>query len=130
MRWIVSAVIALIVVGAAPAQAQTYPTKPIHVLVPYAPGGIADIAARILGAKLTEAWGQQVVVDNKPGGNGFIAMTAAAKSAADGYTLVMATGGDVAINPALFKEMPYDVGRDLAPIAMVSDAPLVLAAHA
>src|SRR5207247_6023578 len=85
--------------------------------------------ARILGAKLTEAWGQQVVVENKPGGNGFIAMTAAAKAAADGYTLVMATGGDVAINPALFKEMPYDVERDLAPIAMVSDAPLVLAAH-
>jgi tripartite-type tricarboxylate transporter receptor subunit TctC len=129
MPWIVSAVIALIVIGAAPAQAQTYPAKPIHVLVPYAPGGIADIAARILGAKLTEAWGQQIVVDNKPGGNGFIAMTAAAKSAADGYTLVMATGGDVAINPALFKEMPYDVGRDLAPIAMVSDAPLVLATH-
>jgi tripartite-type tricarboxylate transporter receptor subunit TctC len=129
MPWIVSVVIALIVIGAAPAQAQTYPSKPIHVLVPYAPGGIADIAARILGAKLTEALGQQIVVDNKPGGNGFIAMTAAAKSAADGYTLVMATGGDVAINPALFKEMPYDVGRDLAPIAMVSDAPLVLATH-
>jgi tripartite-type tricarboxylate transporter receptor subunit TctC len=129
MPWIVSAVIALFALCAGPAQAQTYPSKPIHVLVPYAPGGIADIAARILGAKLTEAWGQQIVVDNKPGGNGFIAMTAAAKSAADGYTLVMATGGDVAINPALFKEMPYDVGRDLAPIAMVSDAPLVLAAH-
>jgi tripartite-type tricarboxylate transporter receptor subunit TctC len=129
MPWIVSAVIALFALCAGPAQAQTYPSKPIHVLVPYAPGGIADIAARILGAKLTEAWGQQIVVDNKPGGNGFIAMTAAAKSAADGYTLVMATGGDVAINPALFKEVPYDVGRDLAPIAMVSDAPLVLAAH-
>lgn len=115
---------------AVPAQAQTYPAKPIHILVPYAPGGIADIASRIVGAKLTEAWGQQVVVENKPGGNGFIAMTAAAKAAGDGYTMVMATGGDVAINPALFKEMPYDVGRDLAPIALVSDAPLVLAAHA
>ena len=130
MPWIVSAVTALLVLCAAPAQAQTYPGKPIHVLVPYAPGGIADIASRILGAKLTEAWGQQVVVENKPGGNGFIAMTAAAKAAADGYTVVMATGGDVAINPALFKDMPYDVQRDLAPIALVSDAPLVLAAHA
>jgi tripartite-type tricarboxylate transporter receptor subunit TctC len=99
-------------------------------LVPYAPGGIADIASRILGAKLTEAWGQQVVVENKPGGNGFIAMTAAAKAAADGYAVVMATGGDVAINPAMFKDMPYDVERDLTPIALVSDAPLVLAAHA
>ncbi len=97
--------------------------------MPYAPGGISDIASRILGAKLTEAWGQQVVVENKPGGNGFIAMTAAAKAAPDGYTLVMATGGDVAINPALFNDMPYDVERDLSPIAMVSDAPLVLAAN-
>jgi len=128
MAWIVS-VIALVIFCAAPAQAQSYPTKPIHILSPYAPGGISDIAARILGAKLTETWGQQVVVENRPGGNGFIAMAAAAKAAPDGYTLVMATGGDVASNPALFKEMPYDVERDLAPIAMVSDAPLVLAAH-
>jgi tripartite-type tricarboxylate transporter receptor subunit TctC len=130
MPWIVSIVAALLVLWAAPAQAQSYPTKPIHVLVPYAPGGIADIASRIVGAKLTEAWGQQVVVENKPGGNGFIAMTAAAKAAGDGYTLAMATGGDVAINPALFKDMPYDVDRDLAPVALVSDAPLVLAVNA
>jgi tripartite-type tricarboxylate transporter receptor subunit TctC len=129
MAWIAS-VIALVVLCAAPAQAQNYPAKPIHILVPYAPGGITDIASRIVGAKLTEAWGQQVVVDNRPGGNGFIAMTAGAKAAPDGYTLVMVTVGDVAINPAMFKEMPYDVERDLAPIAMVSDAPMVLAAHA
>jgi tripartite-type tricarboxylate transporter receptor subunit TctC len=130
MAWIVSVITAFLVLCAAPAQAQNYPAKPIHVFVPYAPGGIADIASRILGAKLTEAWGQQVVVENKPGGNGFIAMTAAAKAATDGYTVVMATGGDVAINPAMFKDMPYDVERDLAPIAQVSDAPLVLAANA
>ena len=129
MAWIAS-VIALVVFCAAPAQAQPYPGKPIHILVPYAPGGITDIAARIVGAKLTEAWAQQVVVENKPGGNGFIAMTAGAKAAPDGYTLVMVTVGDVAINPAMFKEMPYDVERDLAPIAMVSDAPMVLAANA
>src|SRR4051812_5132939 len=129
MRRLLSAVVVGLAALAQPACAQTYPTKPIHVLIPYAPGGIADIAARIVGAKLTEAWGQQVVVENRPGGNGFIAMTAAAKAAPDGYTLVMATGGDVAINPALFKDMPYDVGRDLAPIGTVSDAPLVLAVH-
>jgi tripartite-type tricarboxylate transporter receptor subunit TctC len=129
MAWIAS-VIALVVFCAAPAQAQNYPAKPIHILVPYAPGGITDIASRIVGAKLTEAWGQQVVVENRPGGNGFIAMTAGAKAAPDGYTLVMVTVGDVAINPAMFREMPYDVERDLAPIAMVSDAPMVLAAHA
>jgi tripartite-type tricarboxylate transporter receptor subunit TctC len=98
--------------------------------VPYAPGGIADIAARLVGAKLANAWGQQVIVENRPGGNGFIAMSDAARSAPDGYTLVMATGGDIAINPVLFKNVPYDVDRDLAPIASVSDAPLVLAANA
>jgi len=114
---------------AGPAAAQDYPAKPIHILVPYAPGGITDIAARIVGAKLLEAWGQQVVVENKPGGNGFIAMTAGAKAAPDGYTLTMVTVGDVAINPALFKEMPYDVQRDFAPVALVSDAPMVLAVH-
>ena len=70
----------------------------------------------IVGGKLTEAWGQQVIVENRPGGNGFIAVADAAKSAPDGYTLVMVTAGDVAINPALFKDMPYDVDRDLAPI--------------
>lgn len=129
MHWIASLVALVFVVGATPVSAQNYPSKPIHILVPYAPGGIADIAARIVGAKLTEAWGQQVVVENKPGGNAFIAMTAAAKAPPDGYTLVMATIGDVAINPALFKEMPYNVERDLVPIAQVSDAPMVLAAH-
>ena len=89
---------------AAPVRAEDYPTRPIRILVPYAPGGISDIAARIVGGKLTEAWGQQVVVENRPGGNGFIAMEATARSAPDGYTLVMCTVGDVAINPALFKD--------------------------
>ena len=112
-----------------PAVSQTYPTKPIHIMVPYAPGGIADIASRIVGAKLTEAWGQQVVVENKPGGNGFIGMTAGAKAPADGYTLTMATVGDVAINPALFKDMPYK-WEDYAPIGSISDAPMVWATNA
>ena len=127
---LLAAVVAGFVLVAQPAASQTYPSKPIHMLVPYAPGGITDIAARIVGAKLTEAWGQQVVVDNRPGGNGFIGMTAGAKGAPDGYTLTMATVGDVAINPALFKEMPYNVQRDFVSIAAVSDAPMVLAANA
>jgi tripartite-type tricarboxylate transporter receptor subunit TctC len=112
-----------------PSRAEDYPTRPIRILVPYAPGGIADIAARIVGGKITDAWGQQVAVENRPGGNGFIAMTDAVRSIADGYTLVMATGGDVAINPVLFKKIPYDVERDLTPITTVSDAPLVLAVN-
>ena len=123
------AIAALIALYSAPASAQDYPTRPIRILVPYAPGGIADIAARIVGAKLTEAWGQQVLVENRPGGNGFIAMEATARAAPDGYTLVLCTVGDVAINPALFKDIPYVVDRDFAPIASVSDAPMVLATN-
>jgi tripartite-type tricarboxylate transporter receptor subunit TctC len=123
--------LALVVMAVAtrPGRAEDYPTRPIRILVPYAPGGISDIAARIIGAKFTEAWGQQVVVENRPGANGFIAVTDAARSAPDGYTLVMVTAGDVTINPSLFKAVPYDVGRDLASISTVSDAPLVLAAN-
>jgi tripartite-type tricarboxylate transporter receptor subunit TctC len=127
---IVSLAIALICLGAAPGRAEDYPTRPIRILVPYAPGGIADIAARIVGAKLTEAWGQEVIVENRPGGNGFIAVADAARATPDGYTLVMVTTGDVAINPVLFKDAPYDVDRDLASITAVSDAPMVLATNA
>ena len=123
------AVISGLIVLAQPAVSQTYPAKPIHILIPYAPGGIADIAARIVGAKLTEAWGQQVVVENKPGGNGFIAMSAGAKAAPDGYTLTMATVGDVTVNPALFKDIPFR-WSDFVPISTISDAPMVLVANA
>jgi tripartite-type tricarboxylate transporter receptor subunit TctC len=112
-----------------PAASQTYPANPVHILVPYAPGGPADIAARLVGAKLTEAWGQQVVVENRPGGRGYIAMTAAAKAAPDGYTLVMATIGELAITPVLFKDVPYDFQRDFAPISLISDATIVLVAN-
>jgi tripartite-type tricarboxylate transporter receptor subunit TctC len=133
MRSILAAVVATLAVAmglnAEPAGAQPFPSKPIHILIPYAPGGIADIAARIVGAKLTEAWGQPVVVENRPGGNGFIALSAAAKAAPDGYTLVMATAGDLTLSPALFKDMPYNVQSDFAFISLVSDAPLVLAAN-
>jgi tripartite-type tricarboxylate transporter receptor subunit TctC len=111
------------------AAAQNYPARPIHILVPYAPGGPTDIAARLVGGKLTESWGQQVVVENRPGGRGYIAMTAAAKAPPDGYTLIMATIGELAITPILFKDVPYDVERDFAPVSLISDATIVLAAH-
>jgi len=123
-------VIALLLVAAAsPASAQTYPDRPVRILVPYSPGGITDIAARVVGAKLSEYWGHQVVVENRSGGNGLIAMSAVVKADPDGYTLVMASGGDVSLNPALIEKMPYDVERDLIPISGVSDAPIVLAAN-
>ena len=129
MRLLLTAAIASLALLTQPAVSQTYPSKPIHLLVPYAPGGIADIAARIVGAKLTESWGQQVVVESRPGGNGFIAMTAAAKSPADGYTLVMATVGDVAINPALFKDLRYDPQKDFDLLTVAVRTPNVLVAN-
>ena len=129
MKPTINLAIAFLICAVGAAFAQDYPTRPIRILVPYAPGGISDIAARIVGAKLTEAWGQQVAVENRPGGNGFIAVTDAARAAPDGYTLVMVTTGDVSVNPALFKDIPYDVERDLAPITAVSDAPMVLATN-
>jgi tripartite-type tricarboxylate transporter receptor subunit TctC len=110
------------------ARAQDYPTRPIQFLVPYAPGGVSDIAARLVGQKLTEVLGQQVIVENRPGGNGFVAVMAAVKAAPDGYTFVVGTVGEFAINPALYKNIPYNVERDLTPVAMISDTPLVLAA--
>jgi tripartite-type tricarboxylate transporter receptor subunit TctC len=123
-------VIALLLVAAASsASAQTYPDRPVRILVPYSPGGITDIAARVVGAKLSEYWGHQVVVENRSGGNGLIAMSAVVKADPDGYTLVMASGGDVSLNPALIEKMPYDVERDLIPISGVSDAPIVLVAN-
>ncbi len=111
------------------AAAEDYPARPIHFLVPYAPGGVSDIAARLVGQKLAEALGQQVIVENRPGGNGFVAVMATVKAAPDGYTFVVGTVGEFAINPSLYKDIiPYDVERDLAPVAMLSDTPLVLAA--
>ena len=129
MSRLMTAIAAVVVALAAPASAETFPGKPVHILVPYAAGGITDIAARLLGARLGEYWGHQVVVENRSGGNGLIAMTAAVKADPDGYTLVMASGGDVALNPLLIKKMPYDVERDLVPISLVSDAPIVLTAN-
>jgi tripartite-type tricarboxylate transporter receptor subunit TctC len=112
-----------------PAGADDFPSRPIRILVPYAPGGVSDIAARLVGQKLTVIFGQQVYVENRPGGNGSVALTATARSPADGYTLVVGTIGEFTINPALYKDIPYDVERDLTPVAMLSDTPLVLAAN-
>ncbi|MGA0595863.1 Bug family tripartite tricarboxylate transporter substrate binding protein [Enterovirga sp. CN4-39] len=111
-----------------PAAAQDYPTKPIRVLVPFAPGGVVDVTARLLTQKMTERLGWSFVVENRPGGNGFIAVTAAAKAAPDGYTLLMAHTGEFAGNPAVFPDAPYELERDFKPITMVSDTPMLLVA--
>jgi tripartite-type tricarboxylate transporter receptor subunit TctC len=113
--------------GSLGAQAQTWPTRTIRLVAPYAPGGIADIAARLVGQKLSEALGQSVITENRPGANGFLGVGAVAKAEPDGYTLLVATTGDLAITPVVFKKVPYDVQKDLVPITMLSDTPTVLA---
>ena len=107
------------------AQAQEYPSKPIRILVPFAPGGVVDTSTRILTQKMSERLHWNFVVENRPGGNGFIATTAVAKAPADGYTLLMAHTGEFAVNPALFNDVPYQLERDFIPITMVSDAPML-----
>lgn len=115
--------------SAMPAMAQTWPAKPIRFVVPYAPGGISDIAARIIGAKLTEAWGQQVIIENKSGGNGTIGTDAVVKAAPDGYTYVVATVGDFTISQHVIKNIPYNPEKDLEPVMSLTDTACVLAAH-
>ena len=111
-------------------QAQDYPAKPIRMLGPFAPGGAVDTTARVLAQAMQQRVNWQFVVENRPGGNGFIATTAVAKSPADGYTLLMAHTGEFAVNPALFDNVPYELERDFVPITMVSDAPMLYLANA
>src|SRR5918999_6388154 len=128
MRMIAAIALALI---AGAALAQDYPSKPIRMLVPFAPGGAVDTTARVLAQAMQQRLSNwQFVIENRPGGNGFIATTAVAKSAPDGYTLLMAHTGEFAVNPALFDNVPYELERDFAPITMVSDAPMLYLATA
>lgn len=129
MRVIIGLLAALIFASAALAEAENYPSRSTRIIVPYAPGGVSDIAARLVGQKLTNAFGQSFVVENRPGGNGFVAVTAAIRAPADGYTLLVGTVAEFTINPALYKKLPYDVERDLTPVAMLSDTPLVLVSN-
>ena len=110
----------------APVQAQDYPNRAIRMIVPFAPGGATDIPARLLAPKLSEVLGQQVVVENRPGAGGIIGIEAASKSAADGYTLLMATNGEFVMNTAIYTKLPYDPVRDFAPIAIVVENPMLI----
>ena len=111
------------------AQAQAYPTRTIRIVVPVATGGIADYYSRVIGTRLTETWGQPVVVENRAGGGGNIGADVVAKAAPDGHTLVMGFLGPHAVNQFLFTKMPYDTQRDFAPVAMVIEAEGLLAVH-
>jgi tripartite-type tricarboxylate transporter receptor subunit TctC len=106
--------------AAAGAAAQTYPVRPIRIIVPQAPASGPDIMARTVAQKLTESWGQQVVVDNRAGANGIIGMEAAAKSKPDGYTLVMSVPSALTMNPYVYKQLPYDTFRDFVAITQTA----------
>src|SRR5437867_5814278 len=115
--------------AAAGACAQAYPAKPIRMVVGFPPGGGNDIIARMIGAKMQEAWGQPVLIDNKPGANSIIAAEYVAKSAPDGYTLLVNDTGGMSVNPVLYAQLPYDSLKDFVPISMVGSFPLVLVVH-
>src|ERR1051326_8097461 len=111
----------------APTFAQTaYPVKPIRMIVPLSPGGTSDTLARILGQKMTEAWGQQVVVDSRPGASGIIGTEIAMRAALDGYTLMHGNMSQFAINPSLYAKLPYETLRDFAPLSLIATAPQLL----
>ena len=116
-------------VFATPAWAQTYPSRPIRVIVPFAPGGPSDLLARTVGQKLTESWKQQVIIENRTGANGIVGCELVAKSPPDGYTLVMGTPGTHGINASLFPKLPFDTVKDFAPITRLGLAPYLLVTH-
>ncbi len=115
--------------GASVSAAQDYPLRPIRMIVPSTPGGSVDTLARTVGTHLSQRWGQQVVVDNRPGAGGAIAAETTAKAPPDGYTLIMATIASMATNVSLARSLPYDPVRDFAPVTQVASQQLVLLVH-
>ena len=111
------------------ARAQAYPTRPVRLLVGFAPGGPNDIVARLVGDKLSEVWGKPVVIDNVTGAGGNQATDRVAKAAPDGHTLIMTAAAPIVVNPSLYQKMTYDSIKDLAPISKISSAPNVLVVH-
>ena len=128
-KWFAPAVIMAFAFGAAGAVAQTYPVKTVRIIVPFPPVGAADLLSRTLAQKLTEAWGQTVIVDNRPGVGGNFGVEMAAKSAPDGYTTVMAAVTTNAIGMATYTKLGYDLERDLAPVVLAGNVPHILVIH-
>jgi tripartite-type tricarboxylate transporter receptor subunit TctC len=121
--------LAITVLSALSAQAQDYPSRPIRLIVPFAPGGVADNSARVVAEPLGQRLGQQVVVENRPGASGNIGTAQVAQSAADGYTLLLGFDGTMVINPHVFPKTGFDTLKDFAPVTKLGDATLILAAH-
>jgi tripartite-type tricarboxylate transporter receptor subunit TctC len=122
------AALALFALASGPATAQTYPSKVVKIIVPFPPGGLTDVLARAIGQELTKSWGQQVVVENRPGANTIIAAEVTAKSAPDGYTILMANDPTVSSNQYLYSKLPYDPVKDFAPVINIAETVEVLVA--
>lgn len=126
-RWLAAAALAACAAGGA--VAQTYPVKPIRFIIPFTPGGNTDVLGRILALKMTESFGQQVVIDNRPGAGGTLGVEQTARANPDGYTIVMGTFGSVLVANSLYTKLGYDPQRDLAPVVLVATPPGLLVAH-
>ncbi|MFL4980557.1 MAG: Bug family tripartite tricarboxylate transporter substrate binding protein [Xanthobacteraceae bacterium] len=126
MRIVTVVVVGLVLAGASGAAAQDYPVRPVTIVVPYTPGGSTEIMSRLVGQKLEEKLGKPVLIEMKPGAGTVIGASAVAKSVPDGYTQLMATPTPMAINVAIYKNLPYDPRTDLVPLAMVAQAPFIL----
>lgn len=127
-----TAVAATLALGAfaSQAMAQAWPDKPVKIVVPFSAGGTTDVVARMLGARLGEMWNQSVVIENRAGAGGNIGADAVAKSAPDGYTLLMTSGSIVTVNPHIYAKMPFDAKKDLVPITNVAQGPMLLSVSA
>jgi tripartite-type tricarboxylate transporter receptor subunit TctC len=115
--------------AAVPSAADRYPERPIRLMVPYPPGGTADLLARVVGQKLGDHWNRTIVIDNRGGAGGNIATEMVARAEPDGYTLLLCNAPVLAINPALFKSVPFDPVRDFAPVSPIAEVPLFLVVH-
>ncbi|MES2562207.1 MAG: tripartite tricarboxylate transporter substrate binding protein [Pseudomonadota bacterium] len=129
MRHVKWAVLVCMLGASASASAQTYPSRPVRIVVPFAPGGATDIVTRVVGQKLGEAWGQTIVVDNRGGAGGNIGADIVAKASPDGYTLLMTSGSIVTANPYIFRKLPYSPEKDLIAITNVASGPQIIAVH-
>jgi tripartite-type tricarboxylate transporter receptor subunit TctC len=109
--------------------ADAYPGKPVHIIVPYPAGGVADLLPRLVGQKISEKWGQPVIVENRVGASGNIGMAAGAQAEPDGYTLVLAPTGNLTVNPTLFPDLPFNTERDFTPVTLLAESPNLLVVH-
>ncbi len=127
--WVLAAALLALATLPSLSHAQAFPAKPVRLILPYPAGGLTDVLSRAIAAEIGKTWGQQLLVENRPGANGIIAAELASKSAPDGYTIMLVDKTTIALNPALYSKLPYDPGRDLTAIINMTASSSVLVAH-